>query len=101
MALLFMIIIIVALVLLCWLAVCEVRSLQARGVGWPWWAAFFACLVIGFVSGVWFSYCFTYQPEPTLRVMGFPLPSAIFVQKMDADGVEWWKDYPNGPDAIL
>jgi hypothetical protein len=92
---------VVVLALVVWLFVAVVCSLRARRVGWPWWAAFFGCLVIGFVSGVWFAYCFKYQPEPTLRVMGFPLPSAIFVHKMDADGVERWEDYPNGPDAIL
>jgi hypothetical protein len=101
MELLFGVIVLVVLVLLGWLSVSMVRSLRARRVGWPWWAAFFGCLVIGFVSGVWFGWCFKYQSEPTLRVIGFPLPSAIFVQKIDADGVERWEDYPNGPDAIL
>jgi hypothetical protein len=96
-----LLIIIIVLGLLGWIAVSMVRSLQARSVSWPWRAAFFGCLVIGFVSGVWFGFCFRYQPEPTLRVMGFPLPSALFVQKTDANGVEQWVDYPNGPDAIL
>ncbi len=95
------IIIVVVFGLLGWLCVAMVRSLWVRRVGWPWWAAFFLCLVVGFKSCAWFAYSFKYQPEPTLRVMGFPLPSAIFVQKIDADGVERWEDYPNGPDAIL
>jgi len=84
-----------------WLSVGMVRSLRARRVGWAWWAAFFGCLVIGFVLGVWFGWCFKYQPEPTLRVIGFPLPSAFFVQKIDTDGVQRWEDYPNVFDALL
>ncbi len=94
-------IIIVVLGLLGWLAFLAVRSLKRRGVGWPWWAVLGVCLIIGLVAGVWFGYCFEYQPEPTLRVTGFPLPSALFVHKVDADGVERWEDYPIWFNAIL
>ena len=101
MELLIIIVVLVVLALLAWLSVRMVRSLQARIVGWAWWAAFFGCLAVGFVAGVWFGFCFKYQPEPTLRVMGFPLPSAILIQKIGPDGVEGWEDFPNATDAIL
>jgi hypothetical protein len=94
------IILIVVLALPGWLSVIAVRSLRARGVGWPWWSALVGCVVIGFALGVWFGFFFKYQPEPTFRVIGFPLPSACFVQKMDIDGVERWIDYPSAPNAL-
>ena len=94
------IILIVVLALLGWLAVIAVRSLRARGVGWPWWAALVGCVVAGFALGVWFGFCFEYQPSSTFRVIGFPLPSACFVHKTDVDGVERWIDYPSLPNAL-
>ena len=92
MDLLIIIVVLVVLALLGWLAVSMVGSLRARRVGGAWWAAFFGCLAVGVVAGGWCGFCFRYQPEPTLRVIGFPLPSAIFVPKIDPDGVERWED---------
>jgi ABC-type xylose transport system permease subunit len=54
------IIIIAVLALLGWLSVSTVRSLRARGVGFPWWATLVGCVIVGFCLGVWFGFFFEY-----------------------------------------
>lgn len=87
------IIIIAVLALLGWLSVSAVRSLLARGVGFPWWAILVSCVIVGFCLGVWFGFFFEYQPSPRLRVIGCPVPVVCFVLETSADGKEQWTDF--------
>jgi ABC-type xylose transport system permease subunit len=94
------VIVAIVIVLLC-LTLAAVQSLYERGVGSKWWAALLGCVIIGFVSGIWFGFCFEYQPSPRLRVAGFPIPAGFFALEGDVDGGDEWTDFPTPAPALF
>jgi hypothetical protein len=57
---------------------------------------FFILFAIGCVTAVWCTFFLEYQPRPTLRIRGFPLPVAVFELQNGQ-----WIDFVGGPGLFV
>jgi hypothetical protein len=88
-----------ALGLLAWANVALVRLYLRRRAGWGWWVALSAAWLTGGALGVWGGFFFEYQPTPTLRVIGAPVPAA-FHHWEGPPGEEQWVDFITPAPAL-
>lgn len=58
--------------------------------------SFSALLVAGIAAAVWCTFYVEYQPSPTLRISGFPVPVAVFELRNGQ-----WTDYVGGPGLFI
>ena len=58
--------------------------------------SFSALLVAGIAAAVWCTFYLEYQPSPTLRIVGFPVPIAVFELRNGQ-----WSDYVGGPGLFV
>jgi hypothetical protein len=58
--------------------------------------SFAALVVAGCAAVAWCTFHLEYQPSPTLRVLGFPAPVAIFELRNGQ-----WSDYVGGPGLFI
>src|SRR5688572_27404992 len=58
--------------------------------------AFAALCVAGVAAAVWCTFFLEYQPSPTLRVVGFPVPVVVFELRNGQ-----WSDYVGGPGLFV
>ncbi|MFO0919760.1 MAG: hypothetical protein U0872_15790 [Planctomycetaceae bacterium] len=77
-----------------------VLLLKRRIAVMPWWLALFAAWLAGAAVGVWAGVFFEYQPEPHVRIIGFPVPEACFIWQ-GPPGEEQWVDYVSPVPLLL
>lgn len=69
-----------------------VRAFLRQQAGMGWWVSLAIAWLVGAAAGFWSGVYYEYQPSPTLRVFGAPVPHAYFHLE-GPPGEEKWMDY--------
>lgn len=86
--------VIVLLGLAAWSVIAVFRYLRLHDFNAKWWLAFALLAALGMGVGIWAGTRLEYQPTQRKRVLGFPLPLAVFVR----EGENWTDFVP--PTAV-
>jgi hypothetical protein len=75
-----------------WCSYLVIRMLRRRRAGFRWWVALAIASLFGAILGIWCGLEFEYRPSQTVRVLGFPMPIAVF--HLEGGGAdEQWIDF--------
>lgn len=85
-------IIFVVICILLYVNVWVLYDLCERRVSLRWWLLLLLMWTAGTGCGVYGAIFFEYQPSPTLRVIGAPIPGALF-RLEGPPGAQQWADY--------
>ena len=69
-----------------------VRSFKRGQATLSWWGVLVAAWAVGSAVGIWSGFFFEYRPESRLRVLGAPVPAAVFHWE-GPPGEEQWIDF--------
>jgi hypothetical protein len=76
------------IVLTAWLLQFTFRLFRRRSAAVRWWVAFALLVVFGMGMGIWNGIYCEYRLSRHVRIVGFPLPVAVFVWEEDR-----WTDF--------